>query len=309
MIFYATIGSEVVGTARVNIGQLADFPSEIVKTYYMERFQNFYNDNDTYNFRLTSKGMVSALYRNSPVLNALMFKIFELYCTHQVHFGFGNCNFHLLPLHEYYGHRRIGKNIVDPNFGLQASFVMLLDDIQHLEKAQSPLLEVACKTRKLNSRVVDWSNSEFPETASIVNSRLTSKENLRTILCVRLENSPYEVMPILQGLSETEAKNFLHNCGVIVKCPKGDYLVTREAACQELMVLLSGALCSPDDTDINKIVLGQHFGEIGLVNRTKHTLNVMAATDTEILVLSYHYFQKFCRSYPDVATKILHNLT
>jgi hypothetical protein len=304
-LFYAKVGSEFVGTVRVNIGQLADFSSEIVETFYMDRFQKFYNGNENSNFAFASKGMVSSNFRNLPIFTMLMTKVFEMYCESQVHFGFGNSNFHLLPLHEYYGHRRIGKNIVDPNLGLMASFVMMPDDIHHLQKVQSPFLKIACKRKIQNGQVINWFNSEFPETASIINSQLVSEENFWTILRVRLGNPPNEVIPVLQGLSKAEAKKLLHYCGVIVQCSKSDYIVTREDACQELNILLSGTLRS---SGVNNISPGQHFGAIGLVNRTNHIADIVAATDAEILVLSFHYFQKFRRCYPEIATKVLHNL-
>ncbi|MCC5468010.1 Crp/Fnr family transcriptional regulator [Pelosinus baikalensis] len=304
-LFYAKIGLELVGTVRVNIGQLADFSPEIAEAYCMERFQKFYNNNEYYNFGLASKGMVSSSYRNLPVFTMLMTKVFEVYCDDQVHFGFANTNFHLLPLHEYYGHRRIGKNIVDPNLGLLASLVIIPDDIHHLQIVQSPFLKIARKRKIQNDQIIEWFFSEFPETANIINSQLVTKESFWTTLRVRLGNCPNEVMPILQGLSKTEAKQFLHYCGVVVQCSKGNYIVTREDACQELNILISGTVQS---SDVNGISLGQHFGAIGLANRTKHTANIIAATDTEILVLSFHYFQKLRRSCPEIANRILHNL-
>jgi hypothetical protein len=292
-----------LSTVRVNLGKLADFSSEIIETYYMDRFEKFYNGNENYNFGVATKGMVSREYRNLPIFTALMTKVFEMYCDYQVHFGFGNSNFHLLPLHEYYGHRRIGKNIVEPNLGLMASFVMLPDDIHYLQKVNSPFLRTALAKRKIqNDQVADWFKVEFPETASIINSQLVTQEKFWIILGFKLGDAPNKVMPVLQGLTVIEAEKFLHSCGVIVQCPKGDYIVTREDACQEVNILLSGTLQS---SGINNISPGQHFGAIGLANRTKH----IAVTDAEILVLSFHYFQKFRRSYPKIANKVLHNLT
>jgi hypothetical protein len=305
-LFYAKVGSEFVGTVRVNIGQLSDFSSEIIETFYMDRFQKFYNKDEQSNFAFASKGMVSSQFRNLPIFTMLMTKVFEMYCDRQVHFGFANSNFHLLPLHEYYGHRRIGKNIVDPNLGLMASFVMIPDDIHHLQKVQSPFLKIARKRKIQDDQVADWFLSEFPETTSIVNSQLVTEENFWAVIHLRLGSPPNEVIPILQGLSKAEAKKLLHYCGVIVQCPKGDYIVTREDACQELNILLSGTLRS---SDVKNISHGQHFGAIGLVDRTNHTEDIVAATDTEILVLSFHYFQKFLNHYPEITTKILHNLS
>ncbi len=308
-VFYAKIGSEYIGTVRVNIGQISDFSSEIVETYSMDRFLLFYNGQKNYNFGLASKGMVAPSCRKLPVFSMLMTKVFEEYCDNQVHFGFGNSNFYLLPLYEHYGYRRIGKNTVEPSFGVATSFVIIPEDIHHLKKVNSPFLNSAlAKGKRQNNSVVKWFRSQFSETANIANSQLISEEKLWTTLRVRLGHPPNEVMPILAGLSQAAAKKLLSRCSVVVQCPKGSYIVTREDVSQEITILLSGELYSNDSPDVNQVIPGQHFGGNGIPNRTKHSNSVMAATDTEILVLSYHFFLKFRRSYPDIADKILQNL-
>ena len=177
-LFYAKFGSKIIGTVRVNIGQISDFSSEIVETYFMERFQKFYKRNENYNFGLATKGMVSSTYRKFPVFTMLMTKVFEAYCENHVHFGFGNSNFHLLPLHEHYGHRRIGKNIVEPNLGLMASFVVLPDDIHHLQRVNFSFYKTAlAKGKTQNKQVVDWFLAEFSEAVNIVNSQFTTEES------------------------------------------------------------------------------------------------------------------------------------
>jgi hypothetical protein len=305
VLLYAKVGTELIGTARMNVGQIANFPSELVQIFLMDRFQKFYKGEDKQNFSFISKGMISPAYRSSSALNMLMEKIYELYCNSQVQFGFVNCNFHLIALHEHYGSRRLGINYVDPNLGLMASFVMLVDDIEHLRAVGSPLLNIASEKKSLNNQVVEWFHSEFAETASIINSQLVTEDELWTILCNRLGNAPNKVISILEGLSEEQAKKLLHCCGVIVPCPAGSYIVSRGDVSNELNILLSGTLQSSGENNTSN---DGHIGAIGLVSRTKHPVNIVAATDVEILVLSFHYFQKFRRYWPEIANKVLHNL-
>ncbi len=308
-LFYAKIGSEVVGTVRVNIGQLSSFPSEIVKMYSMDKFKEYYHKDENYSFGIASKGMVASSYRNFPLFTTLMTKVFEMYCDNQVDFGFGSTNFYLLPLHEHYGHRRIGTNVVDPSYGALANFVVMPNDIDHLRRVHSPFLKIALdKGKTQNNRFIEWFRSRFPGAATITNSQLVTEEIFWEILRTRLGYAPNKCIPILQGLSEADAKKFLYRCGVIVQCSKGDYVVARESVSQEIIVLLSGTLHSPDSLDIDKIPLGQHLNGNGLINRTRHTLSIVAATDTEILVLSYHFFLKFNHLYPDIASKIVKNI-
>ncbi|AIF51663.1 cyclic nucleotide-binding domain-containing protein [Pelosinus sp. UFO1] len=306
ILLYAKIGTELIGTARMNVGRISDFPSELVQHFLMDRFQKFYKKEDKQNFSFISKGMISPDYRSSRALNMLMEKIYQLYLNNQVQFGFVNCNFHLIPLHEHFGHRRLGVNYVDPNLGLLTNFVMLIDDIEHLRAVGSPLVNIASKKRTLNNQVVDWFHSEFAETASITNSQLVSEDELWVILCNHLGNAPNKIIPMLKGLPVTQAKKFLHRCGFIVPCPAGSYIVSRGGVSNELNILLSGTIQSSGENNTSP---DKYLGAIGLVNRTKHAVNIIADTNVEILVLSFHYFQKFRRSCPEIANKVLHNIS
>lgn len=307
-LFYAKVDSQMVGTVRVNIGQFNDFPPDIAEAFHMDRFQKFYKKNELRPFAFASKGMVHSAFRRLPVFTNLMSKVFELYCNEKIHFAFGNSNFHLLPLHEHYGHRRIGKNIVEPNLGLMASFVMMPDDMNHLQAVRSPFLEIARNKRKVqNNQLVDWFHSEFPEVETIINSQLVNKESFWDSLCTRLGNLPHKTMSVLKGLNEIEAQKFLHRCGVIIQCSKGDYILSNLDASQELNILLKGTLssASPGSAGIRP---GQHFGGNGLVERSRHMSSIVAETNAEILVLSYHFFLKFRREFPHIAYKIIANL-
>ncbi|HEY3425690.1 MAG TPA: cyclic nucleotide-binding domain-containing protein [Negativicutes bacterium] len=303
LLLYAKLGNKIVGTGRVNIGQFAAFPPEVAKAFRMEKFKDFYKETDNYNFAYASKGMIAPAYRSSPVHNLLMATVNQLYYDNQVQFAFINCNFHLIPLHEHYGSRRLRKNILDPNLGPMASFVLLVNDVQYLGKIRSPFFSLTHNRKTLNSqKSVEWFYKEFAEILnSTVNSQLVTPDKLWAILCGHLGDKPNKLIAILHGLSAAEAKQFLHYCGIIVQCDAGDYITSHNDVSQELNILLSGKV-QPVST-----LPGQHLGQIGLVNRTRHTENIIAATAAEILVLSFHYFRKFRLISPSIATKILKN--
>ena len=305
LLLYVKAGAELIGTLRINIGQFADFPSKLVQEFSLDRFQKFYDRKGNPIFAYNSRGMVSSPYRRSGAHNLLEEKSYELYCDKKVQFSFGDCNFHLIPFHEHYGYRRYTRNWANTDYGLQMPFVLLVDDIDHLRAVDSPLFHIASERGESNNQVVDWFRSEFPEAASVINSRLVSEEELWACLNQRLGRSPNKAIPVLRGLSEREAKKFLHLCGVIIRCYAGDPIMTCGDSCNELNILLSGKIQS---SSINNILQGQHFGEIGLMNRTKHILNITAVTDAEILVLSLYSFQKLRRSCPEIANKVLYNL-
>lgn len=308
-LLYAKMGTELIGTMRVNIGAIDEFPPDLVNVLLMDRFQEYCKESGNPLVAFSSKLMVSQQYRNSAALHLLSAKGYELYCNHHVRFNFGGCNFYLLRLYEQIGCRRFGRSFEDPGYGLLHPFILLVDDIDHLKAVRSPFLRKARKRAGLNSASADWFLKEFPEAAKMLNSQLVTEEELWAVFCNRLGNAPEAVIPALQGLSETEVRQFLYRCGVVAQCHTGDRIITRGLASEELNILLSGKLLASDQAQAKSMILpGQHFGAIGLSDPAIQLVDVEAATSAEIIVISRQYFRKFSLSHPDITNRILQNL-
>jgi len=306
ILLTAHVGSILIGTTRVNIGKISDFPPDIVQAYCMDKFKKFYNKEDNPYFTVISRGMVSPQYRSSATIYLFSVKMYELCCDYQVQFSFLNCTFHLIPFYEHIGQVRIDKNTIDPNDNSSlASMVMLLDDVEHLRVVGSPLFRIARKKNLLNNKVADWFYSEFfHEIKTTINSRLIAPEELWTIMCQYSDDSNYNI-PLLSSLSSWEAKLFLHSCGSIVHCHIGDRITSCGNISQELIILLSGTAHSSQK---GTILSGEYCGDNGLADLTKHVSTVIALDDLDILVLSYYNFSSFRKRRPDIAHKILSNL-
>ena len=307
ILIYAQIGIEIIGTMRVNVGKLDDFPRELVQILSLDKFQKF----DTrQNFALSTKLMVSPNYRSSQALYLLLAKGYEIYCNHQVQFSFGGCNFFLIRLYEQLGFHRFGRNFIDPGYGLLTPIVLLVDGIDHLRAVRSPYLRIARKRESFNSQVVNWFSREFPDCLTVVNSQLFNEEMLWAYLCSRLESLPQKSIPVANVLSEEEARKLFH-CGVVVQCHAGDQIITCGDTSNELNILISGTLTTngSPNRSANTINHGQHFGTIGLYDQSKYTEDAIATTQSEIFVLSRQSFQKFSHNNPDTANKFLQHLT
>lgn len=297
-------GTNLIGTLRVNIGRVQDFPQNLAQSFLLDRFQTFNAGVDNL-FGYASKGMISPDFRNSAAHFLLATTIYELYCENRIHYGFLNCNSYLLPFHERYGYRRYTRNWADPAYGLQVPLVLLIDDIAHLQTVNSPILNVAYNRTVPNDQTRKWFYREFPEAATVISNRAVTEDVYWAYLRKCLQHSPHKAIPVLHGLPESAARKFVHSCGAILKCHSGEPIITCGDSGNELNILLAGRLETSDD---KYILPGQLFGEVGLVNRTKHTSNISASTDAEILVLSFQYFKKFSDTYPDISRKILQNL-
>jgi len=307
-LLYAKIGSDIIGTARINIGTLADFPQKLAEFLSLDTFQNFQNED--HKFAYVTKLMVAPSHRSSPVLYLLLAKCYELCYSNQVQFVFGACNFHLLRLYEQIGFHRYSKNFVDPGYGLLAPIVFLLNDIQHLRMVHSPFFRIARKRGAVNTQAIEWFHTKLTNYSSIINSQIITEEELWSILHKHFACPPTEAITVLRELSVTEAKRFLHCCGSFIQCDPGNIITNQGDVSYSYNILISGRLQSLTfQRPIKEYTSpGQHFGANGLTNHTKHTEDIAAIDFVEILVLSGIAFKKFFHSYPEIAHKIVQSI-
>jgi len=310
ILLYAKIDSEIIATKRINIGTLLEFPPKLVEILSLNTFQNSHIENANHRFAFITKVMISSSYRSSSVLYLLMAKCYEICCQNQVQFGFGACNFHLFRLYEQMGFRRYSKNFVDPGYGLLAPIVLLANDIQHLRMVRSPLYRVARKRGAVSTQAVEWFHTRFTIDSQIINSQLVTEEELWSILCNRMPCPPTEAITLLHDLSVTEAKKFLHCCGILVQCDTGDLITSQGDVSFSYDILVSGKLKSLTFLRPAKeyTLSGQHFGTNGLTQYSKHTEDIIVIDPAEILVLSGMAFLKFYHSCPDIAHKIVRRI-
>ncbi len=309
-LLYARINSDIIATMRVNIGVLADFPPNLVKFLSLDTFLNSNTQNYNRQFTYASKLMVSPSHRSSPALYLLIAKCYEFSCDNGVEFGFSACNLHLLRLYEQIGWHRYSKNFLDPGYGLLVPIVMVGGDIEHFGKIRSPLFRIARKRKEVTTPTVEWFHEKFTKGSSIINSQIVTEDQLWSIVCNFLHQPPTEAIAILHRLSETEAKKFLHSCGILVQCNTGDVITNQGDISYSYNILLSGKLKSLTFHHPIKeyTVSGQHFGTNGLTEHNKNTEDITAITSTQILVLSGMAFPRFFHSQPDIAHKIVQTM-
>lgn len=308
-LLYAKIGSKIIATKRITIGTIADFPQKVIDFLSLETFDKR-STMGSEEFAFITKVMVAPAHRGSPVLYLLMAKCYEICCYNHIQFIFGISNFHLLSLYEQMGCRRYYKNFFYPGHGLAVPIVLLADDVQHFRKVRSPLFRIARKRKALNTNAVEWFDGIFTDNSPIINSQLVSEEELWFILCQRLRCLPTEVIPVLHELSVAAAKRFLHNCGLLVQCDPEDLITAQGDVSYSYNILISGRLKSL--TFLRPVkeyaTPGHAFGANGLTEHNKHTEDIAAIGAAELLILSGVSFQKFTRTHPDIAHKVIQNI-
>lgn len=308
ILIYVKNAKEVIGTARMNIGKMSNFPEAVIENLSMKGFHEYYdNNNSDYQVAFVTKLMVALEYRSSSVLYFILTELYEFYSKMGVQFSFGACNLHLLRFYEKMGYHRYGRNFTDSGYGLLSPIMMLTNDLKYFRELRSPFFRIAKKKAKVDSQEVEWFHEKFTKKLSIVNSQLVTADELWAILCERLHGLPNEVIEILQDLSIEEAKLFLHSCSSIVQCAAGEAITVQGDLSYSYNILLSGRLKSL--TFINPIkeytIPGQYFGANGLTGHNKHTEEIVTTTQSEILVLTGFAFPKFSKANLDIAHKIM----
>jgi hypothetical protein len=310
ILLFAKIGSELIATARINIGTIDDFPQKEVAFLSLDTFQGYDTEGKDHQFALTTKVMVAPARRSSQAFYLLIAKCYELCCSNKVQFMFGICNLHLIRLYEKMGTHRYYKNVFLPDYGLLAPLVLLINDLQHLRMVRSPLFRIARKRGSVNTQAVEWFHTRFLKHSPIINSQMVTEEDLWTILCERLNCPPTKAITILHRLSVAEAKKFLYCCASYVQCDPGNLITTQGDISYTYNILLSGRLQSL--TFLHPVkeysLPGQHFGANGLTEHNKHAEDIMVKDSAEILALSGVAFQKFFHSRPEIAHKIVQNI-
>lgn len=307
LLLYAKIDSVIIATEPINIGTLAAFPQKVVDILSLNEFQNCNTGHDQ-EFAYITKLMVAPCHRSSPVLYLLMAECYEICCRRQIQFGFGICNFYLLRLYEQMGFHRYCKNFFYPGHGLAVPIVLLADDIQHFRIIRSPLLRIARRKEAINMQTVEWFHDKFTRNSSIINSQTVTEEELWSILSKGLTSLPTEAIDLLEKLSETEAKKFLHSCGSYIQCTPGDIIISQGDFSYSYDILISGKLKSSALHHKEYSLPGQHVGTNGLTAHNKHSENVVAITSTQLLILSGTVFSRFSHSHPEISNKIIKNI-
>lgn len=309
IILYVQVGSNIIGTARVNIGYLNEFPKELVELLDMGKYKKYQDDGMEHKMTFASKLMVDIQYRSSPALYLLLAKCYEFSCANKVLFAFCGCNIHLIRLYEQMGFNRYGKNFADAGYGMLTPVVLTIQDVNHFRKVRSPLYRGARKMIFDNPQSVAWFHQRFMAKETL-NSQLLSKEALWARIVGLIDALPLEVMPALAGLSEAEAQTFFHACGSLVECEAGDMFTLQGEVSYSYNILLSGKFKSL--TIVNPIrefdKPGQVIGVNGLTEHNIHIENIAAVTSVKVLVLTGIAFPKFSHAHFETAHKIVRNI-
>jgi CRP-like cAMP-binding protein len=123
-----------------------------------------------------------------------------------------------------------------------------------------------------------------------------------------------EHVTLLRGLGQEHLKALLQ-AGTVLRCRAGDTMLREGEAGHEMFLILDGVARFSQskengrESQIGIAGKGEIFGEIALMAKAKRNATVEALSDMQVLVISQDFLNRAMKSLPDIAMRLLYNLS
>lgn len=195
--------------------------------------------------------------------------------------------------------RTMGKPMVVTTVSLSAGFLVVclsnFEPVRHFGYLSSVTMAVALV-------------ADLFITPSVV--MMTKIITLWELLFLKLGPEPHKQIPMFAGLRPFQAK-LVVLMGRLESAARGVFITRRGEMKAEMYVLLRGQADVHRDAEhiIRSLGRGDVIGEMGLVRQQPRSADVIAANDTEYLVLDNRFLHRLRRRYPRIAATVFLNLT
>jgi hypothetical protein len=305
-ISYASIDGEVVATARLTWGGDGAFPQRMIDQYGLAPFLE---ELPADAIAVGERAMVRPHLRGTDLLFKIMIAGRDWISERRIQLIFGDCEPHLLNLYLSLGQRTYSKrNINSPEAGYLIPIVTVVEDVDYLRQINSPMAEYACDFGA-DARIPDIIKRTFAEGSAVVSRAQTTSASYWSDVHGALSELENRISA-LDGFTEAEAARCLEK-STIIECAAGDRVLKKGGVARNLFVVLDGTL-EVRDGDVVQAVFtrGDVFGEMAFLLERPRTADVYAATDdVRILSLSEAQLKKMTKSDPEIAARLLLNIS
>jgi len=201
------------------------------------------------------------------------------------------------------------ENINCAEAGYLIPLVLVAEDIEYLNKIQSPLIG-ALKDFGDDARIPHGVLDSLEDQSTVRSAHLSSEEDYWRELQTAYALGNVKGVHLFEDFSDDEVKTVVENSSLI-ECRTGDYVLKRRSVARNMYVVLQGSLEVRDkDTYIATLMRGDVLGEIAFLLSTPRTADVVAMNDqTRLLSLSERTIRSLIESRPEIAAKFLLNLS
>jgi hypothetical protein len=305
-IFYAAEDGRVVATSRFTWGGDAPFSERLVEHYQLAPFLA---EMAPERIAVGERGMVVPELRGSPLFAELGRFSQAFISEKRIELIFGACEPHLLSLYVGQGCRTFSKkNINSREAGFLIPIVTVVEDIEYLRRIGSPNAATA-KDWGADARIPDCVERLVTHGGNVISQRLTASGTFWGEIHGALERLGQARAAPFDGLGEEQARRCLGKSNII-DCAAGDHVLKKGGVARNMFVVLEGTLEVRDGETLVRILSpGDVFGEMAFLLEQPRAADVYAATDARILSLSEGTLRKLIESDPDVAARLLLNVS
>ena len=214
----------------------------------------------------------------------------------------------LVSLYEVLGCRRYTTAGIDLG-GLRLPMVMIAGDLTHFETVRSPLVD-ALRRYAPDVRLGDWFESTFPIYSRPASQRALSVEDFMLGLSQRINDAG---IPLLDDLDGMETTRLLAGARQLGLAP-GEKILSEGDAGDEMFLILEGAVEISKQLPRGRRVLttlgaGQIFGEGAFLLGTPRSADVTSLAECHLLAMNAEEFDALSALDPQIAIKLLRNLS
>ncbi|MBT5037704.1 MAG: cyclic nucleotide-binding domain-containing protein, partial [Rhodospirillaceae bacterium] len=157
-----------------------------------------------------------------------------------------------------------------------------------------------------------WFSRKFPEANQATALVEMDEDNFWVYLTQQLHEPPHSSIPLLNGLTNEEAKKVIA-VGTVLTCSAGEALIRQGELGNEMFILLSGAVevraGDEKGRPIAQFDCGDIFGEVAFLSEVERSATVVALSDIKVLVVTQNMLCKLMKTMPEIACKVQFNLS
>ncbi|CUH97021.1 hypothetical protein P22_3147 [Propionispora sp. 2/2-37] len=300
ILLYVANDKTIIATARLTIATAGNYPVEMADIFKLRIIQNAFND-ATLLYSLCTKLAVRKNFRNTTALYLILSEIYKILADQNIQFWFGGCNPCLIPLYERLGFRRFAPNFRDEGYGLLVPIVIIVNDTEYLHTVRSPLYRQARK-RTGNPATAQKFAELFPAVSRIINSRLTSPQDLWDFIAGKLGKSLAD-LPGFRKVPAGELMSLLAS-GAVFSCTPGDWLLEENMHCHDLYLLLSGSIAVRSAGITRILRAGERIGSSGF---QPDAVTAVTLEESELLVIPQQSLEQLSLAPREIAATTTEN--
>ena len=210
---YLMAGGSVIASVRINSLASSDFSDKDSERFRFDAFVDFKLEE----MSMTSRLVLVGGPRQSQVAAVLLGAAYKVARNQYSRFDFTSYSPALAKLYEHLGYRRSAPDFADDDDVYQVPMVLLTEDEAYLRTTKSPFARF-CADHVNSVETSQWFDRAFSDYASQVTELNMDDDKFWDFLTEKMDQTPLEAIPLLKGLSYSEAKRLLR-VGTILEDP------------------------------------------------------------------------------------------